>query len=304
MKQLYDMVGISRQSHYNEHQRRQHLADEFLLLSAVLITEREKHPSMSLKKLYHRLKPDFIGRDAFVDFGMENGFEPILNAKKPKLTRSANLRSYPNLLHDLKIFDINQVWASDITYFKVHGKWYYIVLIEDLYSRRILGHSASPNMFVQANIHALEQAIQNRKCTNFANRLIHHSDRGVQYRSPQYINPLVQYQIQISMGYSCFDNAFMERTNGVIKNEYLIHRNINSQIELAKHLDKDVKLYNSERPHGSLNFMTPVEFEGYIANIPFNQRSPLSIYTDKSKKNNLLIIKPDSQQLKFQFPKF
>ena len=302
MSELYALVGTCRQAHHIMYWRRQHLEERLLLLSEVMAQERSKHPSMSLKKMYHRLQPDFIGRDAFIDYSMENGFEPVFAFKKPQLTRSSDLLAYPNLLHGKKILDINQVWASDITYFKVAGKWCYIVLIEDLCSRRIIGYCAAQNLFAQANMMALNMAFQTRGLSIFNRQLIHHSDRGSQYRSHEYTQALNQAQIQISMAYSCFDNAYMESTNGIIKNEYLKHRPIKSFEDLLRYLQQDVALYNNERPHGSLRMKTPAEFESYIFNIPISQRTFLKIFTDKSKQHNLLILQPDNQQLTFQFP--
>ena len=304
MKQLYGLVEITKQAHLASIQRRTEQADKFLLLCAVLETERAKHPAMSLKKLYIKLAPDFAGRDAFVDFGMTNGFEPVMKAKFHKTTDSGQRESYPNLLHDLKIYDINQLWVSDITYFKIGDSWFYIVLIEDVYSRRILGWNASDRMFAQANLEAFQMAVQKRDKARFNKGLIHHSDKGSQYRSFEYTDKVKEHELLISMGNCCYDNAFMESTNGILKNEYLKHRPIHNGNDLLKYLKQDVHLYNHERPHGSLNMMTPYQFECYISNIPLEQRVGLPIYTDKSKQNNLLKIKPDNQQLRFQFPGF
>ncbi len=304
MNRFYQIAGTTKQAHLAARRRRLALADRWLMLCAVLTFERGKHPAMSLKKLYHRLKPDFVGRDAFVDFGMENGFEPVLSFKKPRLTRSSDLNAHPNLLHDLKISDLNQVWVSDMTYFKIKGKWHYITLIEDLYSRRILGFKASANMFAQANLDALQMAIHKRGIQKYGLKLRHHSDRGSQYRSDAYTQKLDHHQIQISMGRSCFDNLYMESANGILKNEYLNHRNIYALDDLCQHLTNDIKLYNSERPHGSLNNMTPIEFECYICNIPLCQRTLLPVFTSKFRKNFLFVPKPDPQQLKLKFPKF
>jgi putative transposase len=304
MNRFYEAAGTTKQSHLANRQRRLEQEDKWLMVCAILAEERGKHPAMSLKKLYHRLKPDFVGRDAFVDFGMENGYEPVLKFKKPRTTRSSNHRAYPNLLHDLKIFDINQVWVTDITYFKIKGTWYYISMIIDLYSRRIIGFKASKSLHTQASLEALQMALETRGIQKYGNRLRHHSDRGIQYRSDEYIAKLEDYEIQISMGHSCFDNLYMESSNGIVKNEYLIHRNINTFEDLVLHLKTDINYYNTERPHGSLDYMTPVEFERYISNIPFEQRPLLDIFTSKFRKNNLLPLKPDKQQLKLRFPKY
>ena len=93
----------------------------------------------------------------------------------------------------------------------------------------------------------------------------------------------------------------MESTNNILKNEYLIHRKINSFDDLKLHLQNDIHLYNTERPHGSLGVLTPNQFERYILNIPICQRTLMPVFTDKSKKHNLIIIMPQDQQLKLNF---
>jgi putative transposase len=301
MSILYEIAATTRQAHHRLRRQLLEREDEYLLLVAILCEERQKHPAMSLKKLYHRIAPGFIGRDAFIDFCMENGFETVFLYKKPQLTRSSDLRSYPNRLYDATLTDINQVWVSDITYLKVDGKWCYITLIMDLYSRKIIGHHAAPNLFATANIQALEMAFKHRNCFDFKNKLIHHSDRGTQYRSLAYTQLLDNANVQISMAYSCFDNPYIESVNNIIKGEYLKHRCIKSMKDLQMHLEKDIRLYNEERPHGQLKMKTPVQFERDISNIPISQRTLLNVYTDKSKKHKLLFIEPDYQQLRLDF---
>lgn len=303
MKQLYGLVGITKQAHLASMQHQAELEDKFLLLSAVLETERAKHPAMSLKKLYHMLNPDFVGRDAFVEFGMMNGFEPVRKARFHKTTHSGEERAFPNLLHNLIVYGIDRLWVGDITYFKIGDTWFYIFLVEDVYSRKILGWHASNRMLTAGNMKALQMALQKRGIPHFGFLLIHHSDKGSQYRSLEYTGNLNEHGLLPSMGNCCYDNAHMESANGILKNEYLHHRPINSLADLCKYLEQDVHLYNNERPHGSLNMMTPDEFERYISNIPLEKRTGLPIYTDKSRRNKLLILKPDNQQLKLQFPK-
>lgn len=310
MKQFYELTETTKQSQLASMRRRAVREDKFLLLTAVLEAERTKHPSMALKKLYVKLRPDFAGRDAFVEFGMGNGFEPVRKARFHNTTRSGEERACPNLLHGMIVYDIDRLWVSDITYFKIGGTWLYIVLIEDVYSRKIIGWHASGRMFAEANVKALQKALQNRAspetsggAAHFHNSLIHHSDKGSQYRSTEYTDMLKEHGLLPSMGNCCYDNAFMESTNGILKNEYLKHRPIHNLNDLRRYLEQDVHLYNSERPHGSLNMMTTDEFERYICNIPLEKRVGLPIYTDKLKQNKLLAVKPDNQQLKLQFPK-
>ncbi|MCY7330466.1 MAG: IS3 family transposase [Saprospiraceae bacterium] len=304
MKALYEMAGTTKQAHWVGMRRTEEQQDRFTLLEACLAQERGLHPAMSLKKIYHKLQPDFVGRDAFVQYGMSHGYEPFSRLKFHKTTDPGPSNAALNLLHRAMLFDINQVWVSDIFYFKVAGQFCYVVLIEDLYSRKIVGYHAAQRMFAQANLDALSLALAQRGIEHYAQKLIHHSDKGSQYRSGDYTQQLQKVGIRISMGNSCYDNAFMESTNGIIKNEYLRHRPINTFDDLQQHLQHDVQLYNTERPHGSLHYKTPDEFERYIFNIPLHQRTPLSIYTDQSKRHNLLNLTPDNHQLKFQFPHF
>ena len=303
MRQMYGLVKITKQAHLASVQRRTGQEDKFLLPGAVLKTERGKHPSMSLKKIYSKLKPDFTGRDAFVEYGMANGFEPIRKVGFHKTTHSGEGRACPNLLHNLIVYGINRLWASDITYFKIGNTWYCIVLIEDVYSRKILGWHASSRMFTEANMKAIQMALENRGVKDYHQSLFHHSDKGSQYRSLEYIGKLKEHGLLPSMGNCCYDNAFMESTNGILKNEYLKHRPVHNLNDLRKFLEQDVHLYNNGRPHGSLNLMTPDDFERYICNIPLEKRVGLPIYTDKSRRNKLLVVKPDNQQLQLQFPK-
>lgn len=304
MSALYEMAGTTKQAHWIAVRSGEEQQHRFALLEVSLAQERTLHPAMSLKKLYHKLQPDFAGRDAFVQYGMTHGYEPFTKRKFHKTTDSASINGVSNRLHHAILYDINQVWVSDIFYFKVVGQFFYVVLIEDIYSRKIIGYHAAQRLFAQANVNALNMAIAQRGIKHYAGKLIHHSDKGSQYRSLEYAQQLQKIGIRISMGNSCYDNAFMESANGIIKNEYLRHRPIITFEDLQRHLQNDVHLYNTQRPHGRLQNKTPEEFERYIFNIPLQQRTPLCIYTDQSKQHNLLKIPPDNHQLKFQFPHF
>lgn len=304
MNELYLTANISKQAHWASVRCAARSEDRFALLSASMSELRGQHPAMSLKKMYHKLQPDFAGRDAFLRYGMDNGLEPVMSRKYHKTTHSGSQNTADNLLRGAVLFDTDQVWASDIFYFKVGGAFCYVTLIEDLYSRKILGHCAAQNMFAEANLAALNMALKNRGKADYRAKLIHHSDRGSQYRSALYTQKLQSAGIRISMGRSCYDNAFMESANGIIKNEYLRHRPIKSFEDLRRHLDLDIRRYNCERPHGSLHKQTPEEFERHIANVPIPLREHLAIYTDPKKQHNLSQQKPHGHQLKFQFPKF
>jgi len=286
MKRLYGLVDVKKQAHWTWGQRQKRLLDKCLLLDVVLVDWRGRHPAMSLKKLYHKIQPDFMGINAFINYGMTNGFEAISYKKVHKTSILCESPDYPNLLIDAKMSDINQVWVSDTTYFKVKADWLYLTFVMDLYSRRIIGHHADKTLLAQAHLQALKMAIDTRDIRLYEHRLIHHSDRGTQYKSVIYTDALKAAQIKISMGRIVYDNIHIERVHQTIKGEYLIHRNIQSEKDLKYHLNKDVNLYNEERPHLNLNMMTPIEFESYLSNVPLCQRNLMSVFALKKTKRS------------------
>ena len=286
MKQIYRMINISKQGHLSfidRHSREE--KDNMLILSSIAAL-RYLHPQMGAKKMYQMLHPDGIGRDKFIAIAVSNGYGVRKIRNFQKTTIASRIYKYQNLINGLVIYDINNVWVSDITYFKVGEAFYYLTFIEDIYSRRILGSIAYPTLQAKANLYALNFALKNRDINHYQS-LIHHSDRGVQYTSNEYINALEKHNIKISMCGSVYQNAFVERINGIIKNEYLNHWTINDFSTLKNKLKLAVHLYNNERPHWNLGKMTPIGFENYIKELPIEQRIGLHLYNLNTEENNL-----------------
>lgn len=213
---------------------------------------RSEHPGCGVAKMYDTLKPDFIGRDRFINIFMSLGYR--LHKRKIILKQQRHLKS-TNLIKGLEVNAPSIIWQSDITYVRVGNLFYYIVFIIDVYTKKIVGYQVSDNMRAQANIKALKMAIMNNNPPQ-----IHHSDRGGQYTSKGYINLLNKSGSKISMALSAQDNAYAERINRTIKNDYLEPwdpKNFNSLKQCVK---KAVEHYNNKRPHNSIGKMTPVEF--------------------------------------------
>ncbi len=185
---------------------------------------------------------------------------------------------------DKKLDDINQLWTSDITYYNVDDKFYYIVMIMDVYSRKIIGYSVADNMRADNNCQALEMAFKTRKKRKFED-LIHHSDRGGQYISDDYIFLLTKATIKISMCNEVHENAHIERVNGTIKNQYLRYWKITTFEELKHQLTIAITTYNDKKPHSSLNKLSPDSFEQYIKELELVKRPKLPIWTCDETKN-------------------
>ena len=216
---------------------------------------RKAHPGCGVEKMYHILKPDFIGRDRFIEVFMALGFR-LRKKKNYRRTTIASSIYYPNLIKGLEISTPGVVWQSDITYIRLLDHYYYAVFILDVFTKKIVGYQVSDHMRATANVRALDMALKENQPPE-----IHHSDRGSQYIYHVYVKTLKELGCNISMGLSAQDNAYVERFNRTIKEEYLGYwkpKNIN---QLRRCVEKAVTNYNFTRAHESLDYQTPNEFE-------------------------------------------
>lgn len=255
MNQLYKVIGISKQA-VNQYSKRQVVFDkniQDLLLEAEYL--RQEHPGCGVEKMYNTLKPNFIGRDKFIDLFMDLGFR-IKKKKNYRRTTYASSIYYPNLIKGMNLNAPSVIWQSDITYIAVGDKFYYAVFIIDVYTKKIVGYQVSNHMRASANINALNNALKDNKAP-----LIHHSDRGSQYICKEYNELLKDNKSKISMALCGQDNAFAERINRTIKEEYLDYWNPKTFDQLKKCVKKAVNHYNNVRPHNNIGKLSPVEFE-------------------------------------------
>lgn len=216
---------------------------------------REEHPGCGVEKLYHTLEPDFIGRDKFIDIFMRLGFRVKRDKNYIRTTYSV-ASQYPNLIKGMLVNRPSQIWQSDITYIRVGERFFYAVFIIDVYTKQIVGYNVCDNMRATANIAALKMALK-----RYPPPKIHHSDRGSQYIYKDYLKMLGENKCQVSMADSAQDNAYAERINRTIKEEYLSYWKPKNFEQLKKQLAKAVNHYNQKRLHDHLARMTPDSFE-------------------------------------------
>lgn len=280
MINLYPIAGFTKQAHSAYMQRKK---DQIFLYNYVfrIVTQtRELHPQMGLKKIWHLYEPDKLGRDHFIEIGCELGMALPKPRSYQRTTFSYKGAQYKNLAAKIDINDINLVWVSDITYFKIMDRHCYISLLMDVYSRRILGYNVADNMHAEESCKALLMALEVRQRHDLS-RLIHHSDRGSQYVSKAYTDILEKHNIQISMCESVYENSHIERLNGIIKNEYLENQKIKSFSDLCRFVKKTVYNYNHNRPHWSINCLAPAEYEKQLTQIELCNRPILKLFSDK-----------------------
>lgn len=285
MTSILAEVGVSKQA-FAQHKVQQQDADlhRHWVINQIL-EKRRRHPVMGLKKIFKSLQTPLMGRDKFIEIGMKARLNISLPKNYARTTFSTKRKKYQNLLIDKAFDDINQIWVTDITYFRIGERFTYICLLMDVYSRRIIGYQAATSLHAQLCMDTLNHALKSRKIDDYQGQLIHHSDKGTQYIFNEYTHLLGKKGIKISMCNSAYENAHMERLNGIVKNEYLHHYHIESFEQLLNRLPKAVKAYNDDRIHWELdNCVTPTQFEKKINELPKCQRTILNIFVEEKTK--------------------
>lgn len=278
MEALYKIAGIKRQVYFAI--LKQQERNTFIKIRTIEIVNqiRLRHPSMGARPLYYLLQPKWLGINKFERLISEAGLGIVQKKNWTKTTDSNHAyRKYGNLTNGLTINNINYLWASDITYWLESDRVYYLIFLMDVYSRRVIGHFASEDMYAISALKVLNMAFVLRKRKYFQ-WLIHHSDKGSQYCATQYIKTLEEANISISMAGNSLENPYAERLNGIIKNQYLKHFNTCNYQKLRKSLNEAVWLYNNERPHSELGYMTPVFFEKQLEMQKGEERFLMKLY--------------------------
>lgn len=270
------MLGVSKQAFHKQKNTSttRKLAKESFALEYIH-NIRKKDPGIGGMKLWYMYKRNFpendrLGRDCFEDIIHRYGLKVRNKTRKPKTTDSSHgLKLYPNLIYDYIPLAINQLWVCDITYIQIwlNNKTYsfaYLSIVMDAYSHEIIGWAIGPTLETQYPIIALNMALKRIKKDEIKT-LIHHSDRGIQYASNEYVNLLQKYHIKISMTENGDpkENAMAERVNSTIKNELLKGLQFHCIKEVEDALTIAIDFYNKSRPHMSIDMMTPQEAAQY-----------------------------------------
>ncbi len=282
MRSVLQVAGLTRQAVHKHFKSQASFNEKLQQLLIEVDILRDEHPGCGVEKMYDTLKPDWLGRDKFISIFMDLGYRVKLKKNYQKTTIPVH-STYKNLIQGMMVWTKNIVWQTDITYFLIGEDYYYIVFIIDIYTKRILGYQASDHMRAKANMAALRMALRNS--SGNMDWLIHHSDRGGQYTAKEYIKHLRSNLIKISMGEKAQDNAYAERINGTIKNEYLKFWRPKDLDQLKKMLRKAVNHYNQKRIHNGLpERTTPVRFEKSLLHLNSQKRPTVIIYAEGNNK--------------------
>lgn len=259
------LLGYSRQSYYQGIKYIQQKAYESDIIIEEVLRYRKHQKRLGTRKLYEEMQTFLqahkfqIGRDAMFDLLAQRGLLVTKRKRRGCITTLSKHRfnKYPNIIRDFIPIAPNQLWVSDITYIHLPNSFAYLSLITDAYSRKIVGFYLSKDLTAKGPLQALKMALKSNP--NIA-RLIHHSDRGVQYCCDAYVKLLQDKSIKISMTENGdpLENAIAERVNGILKQELL--EEVFPCFEVAqKAIAIACSTYNYLRPHNSINNLKPAE---------------------------------------------
>lgn len=259
------LLGYSRQAYYKPHASSKQTYDVKDILKKEVFKARLKCPGKGCREIYYEIADQLpIGRDQSIKLMQELKLGVKEKSKYHRTTESGK-RIFDNLLTDIIITKLNQVWQADMSYFKVGSKTYYLIFITDVYSQHILGYGAFKRAYSEYFVKVLHQAIELRlSFGDSLSSLIHHSDGGKQYESHLYQKVCSKYNITQSMCYYSWENPYAEKTNDLVKNRYLKYWQPKSFDELEYLLSKAVMDHNGNQKKSVLNRHSPLDFENRI----------------------------------------
>jgi transposase InsO family protein len=264
-------LGMSRQNFYKGRIARQRAEVDAELVEQLVKGERMLQPRLGGRKLFKILAPVLenegikLGRDRFFDILREKGLLVPPLPKSPGTTRfEPSLPVFLNLVAALVLTGPNQAWAADITYIRTDEGFLYLSLITDMWSRKIVGFHVGANLETEGPLTALSMALSS---LTYGEKPVHHSDRGCQYASHLYVGKLKEAGLQVSMTEElhCYENAIAERVNGILKQEYHLGFCFRNKNQAKTAVKEAVFLYNTRRPHKSLDYETPEKMHGIAA---------------------------------------
>jgi len=265
VKTICGLFGKTRQAWYKQ----QWSSDKLALRDAIVIEQvrqiREQMPRLGTRKLHYLISDGLkehniqIGRDKLFDILAINGLLVRRRKRRRAVTTDANhpFHKYPNLAKELQPQRANELWVSDITYLRLKEGFCYLSLVTDAYSRKIVGYCLYPTLQYQGTLQALQMALQSLPKKH--KRLVHHSDRGLQYCCSAYVTLLERKHIAISMTENGdpYENALAERINGILKSEFGLDKTFQNYQQAGEAVTTCIDIYNNNRPHSSCDYLTP-----------------------------------------------
>lgn len=257
---LYSQIGKSRQEDLDKHLKKEieDIATEYPFYGYRRVSKelRRRDLLVNHKRVLRLMREDnLICR-------RKKSFRPVMTDS------DHNYNIYPNLIKDVEVTGLNQVWVGDITYVQLLEGFIYLAAIIDIFSRKCIGWSLGRSIDTNLVLEALNMAIAARRHLGFSN-LVHHSDQGVQYASDEYVRRLEELGIRISMSRkgNVYDNAFAESFMKTLKSEEVDINEYETLADVQTNIKRFIEeVYNRKRLHSSIGYVAPEKFEQEVLN--------------------------------------
>ena len=258
---------MTPQNYYARRTLRQRREVDEELVIALVRLERSLQPRLGARKLRVLVEGELsqagvrIGRDRLFEVLREHDL--LLAPKRsqtPRTTQSYHtLPVFINLIKELPVSLINEVWVGDLTYLRTEEGFMFLALLTDIMSRHIVGHHLGDSLESIGCQHALQMALKRLPKTGV--RPIHHTDRGSQYCCHPYVEAALAAGLRMSMTEldHCAENALAERMNGILKIEYGLDQCFASKAQSRKAVEQAIHLYGTRRPHTALGNRFPAQ---------------------------------------------
>ena len=263
MRSLCELMGVSRSWYYHRPSAEQVAERDVDLRDAIeqIVLELPGYGYRRVTAELHRQEWEVNHKRVLRVMREESLLCQIRRRFLVTTDSSHSLKTYPNLLEGLILRELNAAWVADITYIRLLTSFVYLAAILDAYSRRVIGWSLSRFIDTKLTLQALAMALETRKPDK---GFIHHSDRGVQYASSEYIETLESAGARVSMSAkgNPYDNAKAESFFKTLKREEVYLKEYRTFEDAEVNLGYFIEdVYNQKRLHSSLGYVPPVEFE-------------------------------------------
>jgi len=281
IERMCQLAGVSRASFYRSLQEQVPVEEDMEVRSAIQLIAVEHRRRYG----YRRIAAELRRRGMLVNHKRVARImrEDNLLAVQPRAfvvtTDSRHkLEVYLNLAGRMKLTGVNQLWVADITYIRLHREFVYLAVILDAYSRKVVGWELDRTLAARLVVAALEKAIAERKPPP---GLVHHSDRGVQYASDEYVRILTRYGMIPSMSRPAnpYDNASCESFMKTLKREEIYAGQYRDIDDLRQNIEAFIEqYYNRQRLHSALGYRPPEEFEASVGHGAVSAGATMSFF--------------------------
>jgi transposase InsO family protein len=257
-------AGVSRAGFYRDWQAQAPKAEEMELRGRIQQIVVQNRYNYGYRRVGYELRDQgrIVNHKRVARIMREDNLLALRQRKFIVTTESRHeLPVYGNLAAHMQLTGINQLWVADLTYIRLREEFVYLAVVLDAFSRRVVGWALDDSLHAALVLRALRSAIEQRRP---APGLVHHSDRGVQYASQEYMALLQQHGIQPSMSRpgNPYDNAMCESLIKTLKQEEIYTRQYRDRADLERHIAEFIEqYYNRRRLHSALGYRSPASFE-------------------------------------------